>query len=633
MVDLLFREPLTPWQGHVDLVLGGEPGGPVEGPRDVRLRAVLPPPRTRIRVARYYTARLRARLAPPRARFKARYDNDVLRGVSVATQAPWEATDQERHEAGAPWADAPERRAEPGDRWQPAAPLDTALAAPYRALPRERREPATAWERAAAVATHRGSGYAYPPRLALDHHGRWQRGRRASTQAGGTWAYPGRAGIRRTAAWQPAAPFGIAVFAAPFGPGIYAAPRWHGRWERAGYPLPGESMPPDPPDPPGPDPHVPDTDLLFRCPMPSAPWGLIFADHPCPPPGGGIVVPRRRVYVVLNTAELVRLSDGATIPTTGLSAAIDVDSWAWELSATLAGADAVQLIHEAGGAPIDVEARINGHAWRGVIDDWTHDREFGRRNVRLRARSLAAYLAAPYALPRAYTETAERTAVQLAEQELPTGWTLDWQLVDWLVPAGVWSYADRTPMAAITTLAEAVGGIIQADPAAQTLHARPRYPAAHWEWDTLTPDVSLPADVLVSLGTQPQPKQAANRVYVSGKHQGVSVGVTREGTAGNIALPEVIEALITDVAAGRARGLAELSATGWQARERLALPLSPNTGGLITPGALLEVTNSDHPPTWRGLVRSTAIEARLADTGMTVRQTLEAERHEEEAAA
>ena len=58
-----------------------------------------------------------------------------------------------------------------------------------------------------------------------------------------------------------------------------------------------------------------------------------------------------------------------------------------------------------------------------------------------------------YLLPELFT------AQQLALQALDlTGYTLDWDLTDWLVPAGAWSHSG-TPLAAVQAIVEAARGV------------------------------------------------------------------------------------------------------------------------------------------------------------------------------
>ncbi len=63
-------------------------------------------------------------------------------------------------------------------------------------------------------------------------------------------------------------------------------------------------------------------------------------------------------------------------------------------------------------------------------------------------KGTAMILGAPYAPTRTFSSSAASTAQQLAADALTVngvgiGWALDWQIVDWLVPAGAWSVHRR----------------------------------------------------------------------------------------------------------------------------------------------------------------------------------------------
>lgn len=64
-------------------------------------------------------------------------------------------------------------------------------------------------------------------------------------------------------------------------------------------------------------------------------------------------------------------------------------------------------------------------------------------------------------------------------QRRVTGWALDCQIVDWLVPAGAWS-RQGTPIDAINDIATAAGGYVQPHATQPALRVLPRYPAASW---------------------------------------------------------------------------------------------------------------------------------------------------------
>ena len=99
-----------------------------------------------------------------------------------------------------------------------------------------------------------------------------------------------------------------------------------------------------------------------------------------------------------------------------------------------------------------VEAEINGYVFRFSIEGAEVDRTFGKPRWTISGRGQAAELAEPFAAQGSYTETADRTAQQLiGEILLNTGWTVDFQGVDWLVTGGAYSYLNATPLQAIQT--------------------------------------------------------------------------------------------------------------------------------------------------------------------------------------
>lgn len=354
--------------------------------------------------------------------------------------------------------------------------------------------------------------------------------------------------------------------------------------------------------------------LVFVCERPS----------PTPEPGGTVGVPVRRIYMVTNSIKLTRVSDGVAIHAYTFGMALDADSWTWSWSATL-HATALPLIQPGpGGDPVEVLATVNGTPYRLCVEQYGRQREFASTRIRVRGRGRAAILDAPYAPTRNHGNTAARTAQQLMADVLTIngvgiGWEVAFGLTDWLVPGNLWAH-QGSYISALLEIAAAAGGYVQPHNTAQTLRVLPRYPAAPWQWHTLTPDFELPSAVVSVEGTEWQRKAAYNRVHVSGTTAGVLGEVTRGGTAGNIVAPMVTDALITHAEAARQRGLAVLSDTGTQAHISLRLPVLEETG-VIPPGALVRYV--DGATTHLGLVRATSLEW----SAPTLRQTLAVETH------
>ncbi|MGM0694834.1 MAG: hypothetical protein ACQEUN_15700 [Pseudomonadota bacterium] len=207
---------------------------------------------------------------------------------------------------------------------------------------------------------------------------------------------------------------------------------------------------------------------------------------------------------------------------------------------------------------------------------------------------------------------------------------LEWQIDDWLVEPEAWHYTNRTPIEAITAIANAAGTVVQAHPSQPQLIIAPRYTAPHWAWAGETPDVTLPLDVLTRLGSELRSSEALNGVYVSGETTGVLALVKRTGTAADRLGEMVVDPLVTRQAPARGRGIAVLSASGAQTRESLALPLAADIAGLLETGQLVRVDPDGDD--WRGLVRAVSLNAQLQGDALTIDQSVELERHLEEIA-
>jgi hypothetical protein len=399
---------------------------------------------------------------------------------------------------------------------------------------------------------------------------------------------------------------------------------WAVAFQEGMRPRAGRTVPSVPPVPPPFDPcYLPDSHLLFDAAW-SSDLGLIFIceRHPAPvplPTGGTVVVPIRRIYMVVNNASLRRVDGNISLPTFSMTLKIDADSWTWSFGAILPGSALPSLEPAFRGDPVEVEAMVNGVAYRALVERIERSREFGRSDLRVTGRGKTALLDAPYAPVRNFSNSQARTAQQLMADVLtlngvPLGWDVQWGLVDWLVPTGVFSH-QGTYIGALNQIAAAAGGYVQPHASTQMLKVLPRYPSVPWEWDSVVPDFELPADVTSRESIQWLEKPAYNRVFVSGQEVGVLTQVTRAGTAGDVLAPMVVDALITQAAAARQRGIAILADTGRQIELSLRLPVLAETG-IIAPGAF--VAYRDGSVTRRGLVRSTQVQVGLPEVWQTL---------------
>jgi hypothetical protein len=423
--------------------------------------------------------------------------------------------------------------------------------------------------------------------------------------------------------WQEAAPLRASIASRP-GVAVAVYLGLRGRYQEAWPPRPGLSVI-LPPVPPKPEPcYTPSAHLLFKAPW-SASTNLVFVCErttPTPQPGL-VVVPVRRVYMTVNNITLARVDTGAELRAHGFSMSLDYQSWTWSWNASLHHDAAAHLGRDSQGDPAELAVFVNGLEFRLRLESKSRDRRFSPTRWAVSGKGKASVLGSDDAPKQSFRNLVDRTAQQLMADVLtvngvPMGWTVDWGLDDWLVPAGAWAIQGNY-IDAINDIAGAAGGYVQPHNTAATLRVLPRYPLAPWYWDSIAPDFEIPADAAEVEGTEFIDKPAYNRVFMGGIGVGVFGPFTRAGTAGNIIAPQVNHALITHPDAHRQRGIAELSDTGKQERITLNMQVLQETG-VIVPGQFVRYLGES---TVMGIVRSTAIDWNRP----RLRQTLEIETH------
>ena len=398
------------------------------------------------------------------------------------------------------------------------------------------------------------------------------------------------------------------------------------RYQEAWPPRPGLSVL-IPVEPPGPPPcYTPNGHLVFTAAHDGTGHLVFVCERATPPePGGTVVVPIKEVYLVINSAILIRVNGEVVIPTTSMSMSLDVDSWTWSFSASVPGY-ALPDIEPVSGVPVAVQATINGVPYRFVVESIARERTFGRNDLRIGGRGRAAVLDAPYAPVMAFRNEFARTAEQimndiLTDNGVPLGWTVDWNPDDWLVPAGVFNH-QGSYISAMNQVAGSISAYLQPHNTDETLRVLSRYPVAPWDWGDVTPDYELPSAVVTRESIEWRDKARYNRVYVMGQQVGVNGRVTRTGTAGDYLAPTIVDPLITQAVAARQRGLAVLSDTGRIATVGLRLPVLAETG-VIAPGSFVKYVDGGIERI--GLTRSVSVEVDLP----SIWQTLGVETHVE----
>lgn len=509
---------------------------------------------------------------------------------TAAQRSPaWQPANPEARTALPGWESAKRRAGNTAAAWQPAAPIGSSAASAHQQAFAVADQVRAMWQAAEARAQQARMDYQRAIAVLDQVTGRWQpaQGRHRSTVS--------RAGKGKAQARHLVAPWQTAQ----------RSPRGQELW-----PIPGPVVPPG---------RAPSTHLVFSCPPRVGGAVHLVFGHVCAYKPALVSVPVRRVYVTINSIDLRRVAGDVSLPADAFNLALDADSWTFSWSASLhkSAEPLVSLFDE-------LEARINGVPYRLAVGKVARDRRFPQTRLKVSGRGLAQVLADPQAPVVSYDNTTQRTAQQLMADVLTVngvsmGWDIDWGLTDWLVPANAWAF-QGTAMQALADIAGAAGGYVQPHPTSRILRVLPRYPAAPWTWGGVTPDLELPAAVCEVESFERVERPGYNRVYVGGASQGVFGPVTRTGTAGDVLAPQVTHSLITDAAAHRQRGLAELADSGSQVHLSLTLPVLPETG-LILPGTMARYTADQ---TRMGIVRSTS----LTWSSPVMRQTIGLECHE-----
>jgi hypothetical protein len=561
----------------------------------------------------------------PLADLPAEYLSNTSRPTVGQAFAPWTpgarmqtgTQDNNQDTAATPVGTAP--------RWQHAAPTPAQAAAPIANALRAPVAHSTGFAQGIALATRAAALHQDAVRSVRNLLAEaFANALRAQTQPLTQRHQDGlrdRRPLRQTH-WQVAQPTPPKSYTSGQGPAQWLNKGFGGDHQNAMRPPPGIYVPPPIP---GADPCYLPTHLVFDDAWSSS-TGLVFVCErhgPGPGPGQTIVVPVRSTYIVINNITLHRVDTGAELHAHSFSMSLDHQSWTWTWVASLHNDAAAHLGRDSAGDPAELAVLVNGIEFRLRLETISRDRRFSPTRWSVSGRGKASVLGAADAPKQSFRNTADRTAQQLMADVLtvngvPMGWTVDWGLQDWLVPAGAWAIQGNY-IDAINDIAGAVGGYVQPHATAATLRVLPRYPLAPWNWGSVTPDFEIPADAAEVERTQYIDKPAYNRVFVGGIGAGVFGPFTRAGTAGNVIAPQVNHALITHADAHRQRGIAELSDTGRQERITLNMQVLPETG-VIVPGRFVRYLG-DAPV--MGIVRATSIDW----SRPRLRQTLEVETH------
>ena len=585
-----------------------------------------------VRIRATSRVQVEAKTGGAKASSHVAFDPNLLSPIHATVANAWQAAPPEQSAVLDCWQDARSLQPVAIDQWREALASRAPCTMPWRASMPQRMDTADCWHPADGLSGDALACWQDSALLVSISIPEWDDAVRAAIFAESAWirTLPQRLLMQRET-WRDATRQSLSIVD-QCGDGVSLLRVQIEYWREATYPSNSYPVGPELPTPPHGYQPPSGTVILRLCRRGVAaalPATLILG----PPRCGGfawIVVPRQRTYRVLNSCSLVRLPDRAPLPVTSMTIETDTDSWCWALSATLATAAGWELVRPMppGFLPVEVEATINGHVWRFLLDQPSATRGFGQHRQAIKGRSRSAWLHDPFTARTLGVESNPRTVQQLAEQALTNlGWTLIWQLpTDWLIPGGVYSWS-ATPIEQLLNLVKPVDGCLYTDPQAAILTAYPRYPTPAWLWDGQPADVGIPEDALATLDRAPDHRPIINGCYVSGVQYGHVAWVKVAGTDGALVPPEpVVDPLLTSPDALRLRGLSILSASGPGHTLSATMQLTPSGGsgpGLLRPGQIVAMASV------RGRVRSVRVTAEWSQ-GLKVRQSVSIERREVE---
>lgn len=618
--------PYTPPVGGAPLNIGGTPGntalnigGGGDNDRSLTIAARAGGARSAARISIPTRIAVSARTSGARAVARVAYDPNLLSAVHAITSETWRAGAPARAGTASRWRAASALPASGLDRWRAAAPLRAGAVEHWRASRPLAGYGLDRWREADSRLNIGGDAWRQSARIVLDEGEAWGDGEPLNRGETASWI---KTLPRLTPNWRQHWSQGAALpkgWIDRHGDGTRLIAVEVEHWRQAGYPAnaanPGPAIPKPVPAPWG-------ARLNIVCPLPGA--RLRIGRVPCALIAEREVV-KRRTYMSINSASLVRWPDLTPLPCTSMTIETDFDSWCWGLTATLAGPDAWPLV-QPNPLACEVLAKVNGFPWKFLLDVPSNARSFGSNRVTLKGRSRSAWLDSPYTLGRDLSESNPREIVQLAEQALEnTGWAVDWQAANWLVPGGRWTRTD-TPIGALLRLIAATNDGLYTDPVAQIITAQPRWPVASWLLDGEVVDLLVPEDAVIALTQNPVYTQPLNGVYVSGTTHGALALVKIAGTDGALQPSEpLVDELLCDPegVAARQRGLNALSDSGAGFEMDAELLLTPEVG-LVRPGLVVSIAGM------KGVSRSARITAQWSGDSLKVRQSVGLERREVE---
>lgn len=345
--------------------------------------------------------------------------------------------------------------------------------------------------------------------------------------------------------------------------------------------------------------------------------------HDDPP----LSIPNLRSYIVHNV--ITATIGGIAVDLLSFNIKTDMDSYCWQGNIDITAKDYDKIKHKLdvprGSEPM-VIAVVNGKPMAFIAEEQQRSRKFAQKSYSLSGRSVTARLGADYAVSQGGLIDQASYVSQIVAQQL-NGLSislLDWGINDWLVPAGAYSVANKTPIAVISDIAAAGGGFVTSDPSQATLSVKPRWPVAAWQLASAAPDVIVPIDVISDISDKKRTNPRYNTVLLNSASEGGEVYRQTQGR--DAAAPTQDHSLYTDRDAIVPTGTAILSDSGIHGDYTLRMRWADKYNvQLAELGGIWQI--NDPEGAWRGITTGVSVSIDQSNDAPTVWQTVTIDRY------
>ena len=334
-----------------------------------------------------------------------------------------------------------------------------------------------------------------------------------------------------------------------------------------------------------------------------------------------------RSYIVHNV--ITATVGGIAVDLLSFGIKTDMSGYCWQGDISITPADYAKIKHKLdvprGSEPM-INVVVNGFMFAFIAEEQSRSRKFAQHSHNLSGRSITARLGADYAGSQGGLIDQASYVSQIVAQQLnglPIS-VLDWDINDWLVPANVYSVANKTPIAVIQDIAAAGGGFVLSDPSQATLSIKPRWSVAAWQLSSATPDVTVPLDVISDISDKRRTNPQYNTVLLTSSSQGGEVYRATQGR--DAEAPIQSHALYTDRDAIVPAGTVVLSDSGIHGDYTLKMLWSEVYNiPLAKLGQIWQVNDTEGA--WRGVVTGVSISVDKGNDAPTVSQTVTIDRY------